>query len=150
VVAFLKPAALHHVLELYAPATGTLVPTGQAAEGLVCNERIVAFRTSEAAQGLSLNGPPDGDQADDVLQTYDLSRPQRLATSHPADCVGNSHQAVRACPFEACDPRLPYRVKGDAVKFLTFECDQGGVVTTSCPGGGTDLNGDGDAGDLII
>src|SRR5262249_49079556 len=38
----------------------------------------------------------------------------------------------------------------DSVKFLTFECDEGGSETNGCPGGGTDLNNDGDAGDLVI
>jgi hypothetical protein len=36
------------------------------------------------------------------------------------------------------------------VKFLTLECEQGGVNTNGCPGGGTDLNGNGFAGDLIL
>src|SRR5262249_52277077 len=37
------------------------------------------------------------------------------------------------------------------VRFLTFECDQGGgVASGGCPRGGTDLNGDGDAADLVF
>jgi hypothetical protein len=45
---------------------------------------------------------------------------------------------------------VPYRVAGNQVRFLTRECDQGGSVTAGCAGGGTDLNGDGDAGDLVV
>jgi hypothetical protein len=41
-------------------------------------------------------------------------------------------------------------VLGDTIKFLTFECDEDGSETDGCPGGGADLNGDGDAGDLVL
>jgi Tol biopolymer transport system component len=140
VVAFLQPVASHHVAKLYAPATTTLVATGQVAEQIVCNDTIAAFRTTEADQAANLNGPPDGDMLDDVLQTYDLSRPECMAVSHPANCVGNSNRAVTPCRFEVCDPRIPYRVNGDTVKFLTFEPDQGNQ----------DLNGDNDSLDLVI
>src|SRR5262249_1804466 len=82
----------------------------------------------------------DGDCCDDVLQAYDLVG-RRLV---------NSGQEVVPCALEACDPRAPYRVLGGTVKFLTFECFQGGPNYTGCPTGGTDLNGDGDAADLVI
>ena len=58
----------------------------------------------------------------------------------PGQRVLNTGQSVRPCFLEACDPRLPYRVLGDTVKFLTFEDDQGG----------SDLNGDGDGEDLVL
>jgi hypothetical protein len=60
---------------------------------------------------------------------------------------------VRACRLEACDPRFPYRVGTDSVKFLTFECDQGGTVMSArCATGGSDINNDTppDADDLVI
>jgi cysteine-rich repeat protein len=47
--------------------------------------------------------------------------------------------AVTPCPLEGCDPRFPYRVEGDTVTFITAEAEQGG----------RDLNGDGDATDLM-
>lgn len=58
--------------------------------------------------------------------------------------------AVTPCRLEACDPRRPYRVGDDSVTFLTVECDQPGSETNECATGGTDLNGDGDAGDLVL
>src|SRR5262249_2803612 len=82
----------------------------------------------------------DGDCCDDVLEAYDLVA-RRLV---------NSGQEVVPCALEACDPRAPYRVLGGTVKFLTFECAQGGTNYNGCPAGGTDLNGDGDADDLVI
>src|SRR5262249_39025231 len=70
----------------------------------------------------------------------------------PSDCVVNSRQAARTCALDACDPRFPYRVIGDTVKFITFECDQRGSVFTGCSTGGTDLDGDDppDASELVI
>ena len=170
VVAFLTPESLQaanlngdadqldRVLQLWDTATGTLVNVGQAAEEFVCTADQIAFRTRESVQcggpscPTGLNGPTDTDTLDDVLQVYDLARAECLTPSAPADCRANSGQAVRPCRLEACDPRLPYRVGTDSVKFLTFECDQGGSVTAGCPAGGTDLNGETppDAHDLII
>ena len=92
-----------------------------------CGPALVAFRTSEAAQGRNLIGSPASNV--DVLQVYDL-RARRLHSSG---------QAVTPCRFEACDPRLPYRVRKDTVTFLTLEPDQGG-----------DLNNDGDQTDLVV
>src|SRR5262249_17648986 len=61
---------------------------------------------------------------------------------------------VRPCRLEACDPRAPYRVGVDTVTFLTFECDEGrgGLIDEPrCPApGGTDLNGNGTSGDLVV
>ena len=50
--------------------------------------------------------------------------------------------AVVPCQLEACDPRLPYRVDGKTVKYLTLESAQGAT--------GTDLNGNGNATDLLL
>ena len=137
------------VLQLFDPRSGTTVNTGQAAEEFVCGARLLAFRTPEAAQGQDLDG--DGDLADGVLQVYELDRPECLVAAHPSDCLHNSHDALRPCELVACDPRLPYRVFTQTVKFLTLECDEGGVtVSADCPTGGTDLNEDGDADDLVI
>ena len=92
-----------------------------------CGPALVAFRTSEAAQGRNLIGTPENDV--DVLQVYDL-RARRLL---------NTGQAVIPCRFEACDVRLPYQVRRETVTFLTLESDQDG-----------DLNNDGDRSDLIL
>jgi hypothetical protein len=99
-----------------------------AAEEFVLGERLVAFRTREPSQGADLNG--DGDLDDDVLQIFDLVSAQFF----------NTCQAVTPCRLEACDPRIPYRVSGDIVTFLTSEADQGSE----------DLNGDGDADDIVL
>jgi cysteine-rich repeat protein len=115
------------VLRIYRADSSRLIETGQAAEDLVLGERLVAFRTREASQGEDLNG--DGDLADDVLQVFDLVT-ERLF---------NTMTAVTPCPLEACDPRFPYRVKGDTVVYVTAEAEQGN----------RDLNGDGDATDLV-
>jgi hypothetical protein len=130
------------VLQLFDPATATLTNTQQAARELVCNDLFVAFRTPEEAQGeTDLN--EDGDLEDHVLQVYEFA---------PAT-LRNTHQPVRICDLDACDPRIPYRASLRSVKFLTFECDQEGPVII--PGddicrGGVDLNDDGDPHDLII
>jgi hypothetical protein len=131
------------VLHILNAATMQLTNVGQAAEDFVIGETgVVAFRTREAAQSrdparCSLNGDPDCD--DDVLQVY-------------ADgMVVNSREAVKPCQLEACDPRVPYRVLKDTVRFLTFECAQGGSLESDrCKDGGTDLNEDGDPDDLVV
>jgi hypothetical protein len=139
------------VLQLYDPATGAVVNTGQAAEEFVCDAQIVAFRTSEAAQGnQNLEGSASATPLAFVLQTYDLQRPECLTAGHPADCVTNSHDAVQTCQLDACDPLFPYRVSSRSVRFLTVECTQRGANTTGCASGGSDLNGNGSAGDIVI
>ena len=147
------------VLQLYVPASGTLINTHQQAAEFVCNDEVIAFRTSEVAQGnrdlqTGTGSRPSLPYESFVLQAYDLGRPECLSATPPPDCVGNSHQAVTPCTSEACDPRTPYKVSGHTVKFLTIECQQRGDVD---PGfcqfnGGTDLNGDvpPDANDLVI
>lgn len=164
-VAFLTPEALaggdrngdgdlgDRVLQFYDPASETVVNTGQAAEEFVCTGDLIAFRTSEVAQGnQSLQGGGTASPPAFVLQVWDVSRPECIAANPPASCLRNSRQAVTPCRLEACDPRAPYRVAGRRVKFLTYECDQRGSVATGCPTGGTDLNGDTppDANDLVI
>jgi cysteine-rich repeat protein len=82
---------------------------------------LVAFRTSEAAQGVNLNatvnGVPTGDVDldDDVLQIYDLV----------SGTLQNTGFAVTPCRIAECDPRLPYKVEGKRVRFLTTEAEQG-------------------------
>lgn len=117
------------VVQTYDAASATADNVGEAAEELVLGATgLVAFRTAEAAQGgLDLND--DGDADDGVLQVYDVANGTLL----------NSRQAVTPCRLEACDPRLPYRVRNDTVTFLTLEADQD-----------EDLNGDGDLGDLVL
>ncbi len=140
VVAFITPESAQNadlngdgdmadrIVQVYDADRRVLTPLGQAAEDLVVGETgLVAFRTREAAQGQVLNG--DGDMDDDVLQIYDSASGQLL----------NTGQAVTPCRLEACDPRAPYRVLADTVRFLTLEADQG-----------EDLNGDGDARDLVL
>jgi Tol biopolymer transport system component len=121
--------------------------TQRAAEELVCSDTLVAFRTREAAQcpggaGCSngLNGPTDTDLDDDVLSIWELE----------TGALASPGRAVRACNFAACDPRFPYRVLLTKTRFLTTECDQAGAVTTGCPAGGLDINGDGDADDIVL
>ena len=128
------------VLYIYDTNTSTLISTGQAAEEFVVGSDLVAFRTSEAAQDEDLNH--DGDKLDDVLQIFDLIA---------GTMVDYDEQAVTPCQLAACDPRRPYNVFRDTVKFLTTECDESdGGVKKGCTKRGTDLNGDGDAGDLVI
>src|SRR5262249_20822209 len=54
------------------------------------------------------------------------------------------------CLFAQCDPRFPYRVYPTSVKFLTRESEQGCPAMNGCNDGGTDLNHDGDTGDLVV
>ncbi|MCI0636987.1 MAG: hypothetical protein L0206_24190 [Actinobacteria bacterium] len=119
------------VLQLWNAGSSTLTNVGEAAEEFVLGENLVAFRTNEASEGATdLN--LDGDTLDDVLQVRDLVTNQLV----------NSRQAVIPCDLEACDPRIPYRVSGDVVTFLTLEADQGTQ--------GTDLDEDGDTDDLVV
>jgi cysteine-rich repeat protein len=123
------------VLHLVDGSTGQLhpqfVPT--AAEEFVLGSTLVAFRTSEGAQSsesppdCSLNG--DDDCGDAVLQVADLA----------TGVIVSSGQAAVRCELSACDPRRPYRVSQDTVRFLTLEAQQG-----------QDLNDDGDQLDLLV
>ena len=134
------------VLQLYDNAAGKLINVKQAAEEFVLgdptssacgNVQLIAFRTAEAKQGAqNLNAVSNGqasgdvDVSDSVLQVYDISSRTLKSTG----------QAVTPCQLEACDPRLPYRVTGSKVKFLTFEPEQGGL----------DLSGNGVHTDLVL
>lgn len=108
--------------------TGTLTNTKLGAEEFVCGDTLIAFRSPENATGPHRNG--DADDDDEILSVYDMTTGQ----------VYESGQAVVPCTLPECDPRQPYRVLERSVKFLTLEPKQGD----------TDLNGDGDATDLVI
>ncbi|MBI3785482.1 MAG: PD40 domain-containing protein [Deltaproteobacteria bacterium] len=116
------------VIQVYNARSQQVTNYGQAAEEFVLGYGLVAFRSLERAQGHhDLNG--DGDIDDGVLQVIDLQNDRLL----------NTGAAVTPCRLAACDPRVPYRVLRDTVKFLTFEVEQG-----------RDLNGDGDSADLVL
>jgi len=135
-VAFTVPepfaGGTRRILHVY--DAGGLVDTGQAAEEFVLGEDLVAFRTSEQAQGAYLN--TDGDQLDTILQVWDFTIP-------PGRRFNTQRTAIR-CPLEACDPRFPYRVTtgtpltAPTVVYLTSEVDEG-----------QDLNGDDDSSDIV-
>ncbi|MEW6269454.1 MAG: hypothetical protein AB1689_09185 [Thermodesulfobacteriota bacterium] len=153
------------VLQVYDPTRAPPVRNvARPAEDFVIGPAgLIAFRTREAAlcdagagvvgrdtcSGGSLpagcaraacdaNG--DGDCCDDVLQVYDFA----------ADRVIESRSTIRPCAFEACDPRIPYKVQDDTVTFLTFERDEGCSTGPRCIAGATDLNGDLDSDDLVL
>ena len=121
----------------FSDAEGHAVPP-PAVEEFVADDEVVAFRVPETDQGQSLNG--DADLDDRVLEVADLASGRMF----------NTGQTAVACALEACDPRLPYRVAARTVTFLSLECQQGGTDFDECPTGGTDLNGDGDAGDVVL
>lgn len=101
---------------------------GQAAEEFVVGGSLVAFRTSEAAQGgQDLNG--DLDTNDAVMQIYNLASGELI----------NTATAAIPCTLPGCDPTIPYKINGDTVSFLTDEADQG-----------ADLNGDNDTDDIVL
>jgi hypothetical protein len=150
IVAFLTPEAAQggqdlngdgdatdRVLQVYDADAQRLLMGGpgaptraQAADDFVLGPQgLVAFRAREAASG------------HDVLEVFDPA----------TGLLCNSHQAVTPCSLEACDPRVPYRVLNNTVTFLTFECDQpGNTFDKGCPTGGTDLNNNGTADDLVV
>lgn len=123
-----------------APCTGCSAGVGVAADEFVVGEaaatscglrHLIAFRTSEAAAGINLNGASgDDDEVDHVLQVYDAV----------TGTLVNTGQAAIPCTFDACDPREPYRVTGSVVKFLTLESDQHGL----------DLDGSGGLPGLVL
>ncbi len=118
------------VLSVYIAEESLRIDLAISAEEFVLGERLLAFRVSEAAEGQNLNPGTDADQDDDVLHVYDLV----------TRALFNTGQSVVPCRLEACDPRVPYRVEGDVVTFLTLESQQGN----------TDLSGDGVADDLVV
>lgn len=106
-------------LALYRSDRGTLIDTGQAAVDFVLGAQLAAFRTRESEQGSDLNG--DGDLSDDVMQVFDLVSRQLF----------NTENAVTPCPLTACDPRLPYRVNGDTVVYITAEAGRASGTSTA-------------------
>ena len=116
------------VLQVWDAAAASLRNTALAADEFVCGGSLVAFRSPENASGPHRNG--DADATDHVLTVYDASTGQ----------IRESGQAITPCRIAECDPRQPFSVIGRTVKFLTLESEQGD----------TDLNGDGDAVDLVI
>ncbi|MBY0274236.1 hypothetical protein K2Z84_02755 [Candidatus Binatia bacterium] len=116
------------VLQVWDAAAASLRNTALAADELVCGGSLVAFRSPENPSGPHGNG--DADATDHVLTVYDASTGQ----------IRESGQAITPCKIAECDPRQPFRIIGRTVKFLTLEAEQGN----------TDLNGDGDAVDLVI
>jgi Tol biopolymer transport system component len=165
IVAFITPEAAQgpdpinadadnadRVLQVANAANGKILlgkdttPRAMAAEEFVLGDRtdtacgqrqLVAFRSSEQAEGRNLNdvsnGKPttDVDMNDSVLQVYDVVTGELF----------NTGQAVTPCTLEACDPRQPYRVVGSKVTFLTYEPDQGV---------NQDLSGEGHLTDLVL
>ncbi len=125
------------VARVFDAATATVTDLAVAAEelvigqatGSVCGTRhLVALRSNEAAQGAGpLNN--DGDTDEDVLFVYDFE----------TNVVTNLGRAVTPCTLEICDPRLPYRVEGSKVRFLTLEVEEG-----------RDLDGDGAINALVL
>jgi cysteine-rich repeat protein len=130
-----------------APAPASLltaINVGQAAEEFVVGERavtdcgtlhLVAFRTSEAAQGINLNdeanvNQPVVDLDDAVMQIYEME----------SGTLRNLGHAAIPCRLLECDPRRPYKVEGAKVTFLTLEPEQGSK----------DLSGDGSNTDLVL
>jgi Tol biopolymer transport system component len=116
------------VVHVYDEASATLFNSSLAAEEFVLGPQYAAVRVKEMGQGeVDLNS--DGDTGDDVMHVIGLA----------TRAILNTGQAVTPCRLEACDPRLPYRVLRDTIKFLTYEADQS-----------EDLNNDGDLRDLIV
>jgi hypothetical protein len=78
---------LEDVLQLYDPATNEVVNTHQSARSFVCNPYLVAFATNEedaGANGMNTDlqtGTGSPFSATDVIQAYDLTRPECLAAS---------------------------------------------------------------------
>jgi cysteine-rich repeat protein len=113
-------------LEVLDPATLASLATvpGPVTE-FVAEGALVAFRVEETT--VSLNG--DADTDDFVMRALFV----------PAALVFDSGQAAVPCPYEACDPSVPYRITSPVVRFLTREADQG-----------SDLDGDGDANGIVF
>jgi cysteine-rich repeat protein len=145
-------------IQLYDAATDTLETIQdlqgrrQPAEHLVLGDQLLTFSTPEigfcdaavtgtceSAPGCTstgecdLNG--DGDCCDTVLQVHDLAD----------DTLTNTGQTVQACRLVECDPRKPWRVFQDTVRFLLLESDMTGPLQPVA-----DFNDDGDSVDLLV
>ena len=69
---------------------------------------------------------------------HDRPHPHGLRREHRSGSRGG--QAITPCRIAECDPRQPFHIIGRTVRFLTLGSEQGA----------TDLDGDGDAVDLVI
>lgn len=116
------------VLQIYFAASDELIDVEHAAEEFVLGDSLLAFRVAESAQG-NVSQNDDDDTDDAMMYVYDLASRTLLPTG----------QAATPCRLVACDPRAPYRVLNNQVKFLTYESDQE-----------DDLNNDGDENDLVL
>jgi hypothetical protein len=109
----------------------TLTPLCAASQVAVANGRAAFLRPESAlgnglCPGGSLNAP-DADTLDQVVQFWDGTNVQNLEC--PATAIALSSTRLAA---------------------LVSECAQDDDETDGCPDGGTDLNGDGDAGDTVV
>jgi hypothetical protein len=132
------------VLQVYNATTDALTNVGYAAHEFVLGDpelmtpcgpvQLVAFRSPESAIGAGQNLNGDNNTNDDVLLVYNaLDAVDGLPPR-------NTSRQVTPCPFEVCDPRVPYRVKGTKVTFITDEIEQGGQ----------DLSGEDSTTDLVV
>ena len=94
--------------------------TSDCSGGGWCGPALVAFDRPNGKVG-------DIDRAE--LGVFDVRRERLLVPG----------QTLIPCQFEACDPRLPFKVGRSTVTFLSLEVVQG-----------EDLNGDGDTQDLVL
>ncbi len=120
------------LLHGYDSAVDFVLAPGTNVDGTPNRTPLVAYRTREAAvceeggsQRLCAPAPPptcadttalcdlnrDGDCCDTILRAF----------APPYDKVAkNSVSSAIACPFETCDPRVPYRVGKNTVTFLSL------------------------------
>jgi hypothetical protein len=90
--------------------------------------QLVAYAVPEADEGAgSLN--TDADTNDSVLFVLDLLTGE----------TRNVGRSVVPCTFAECDPRVPFKVSGSTVTYITDEADEG-----------RDLTGDGSADQLVV
>ena len=127
--------ALDRVLRVYeVPSAAFSLPAqgAQAAEDFVASNRYIAFRTPEDDQPgiahLDSDGVADGDL---VMQVYDPINLEVIPTNRSA----------MLCTILGCDPLIPYKIDPlrETVSFLTDENEEG-----------ADLDGDGDALDIVL
>jgi len=138
------------VFQLYDTATRSLIPVRNAAGHLVASNEFVL------GPAVCQGGPRDGEECSGIADCpAGWCGPSLVALrglSSPVDTIGllmvfdvrarrlvNTQQTVTPCRFEACDPRVPFRVRTNTVTFLTLESDQD-----------ADLNSDGDLTDLVL
>jgi 6-phosphogluconolactonase (cycloisomerase 2 family) len=131
------------VVRIYDARTTQVVDPGVTASLYFAVDPYVAILVTEALEDpgsqLCLPGSPamscdlngDGDDADDVLFIYDMDLREMIATG----------QAASPCNLVGCPQQTPFFIDPARrnVIFLTGESDQG-----------KDLDGDGDAADLVL